>query len=97
MAPTVNKEGFFLIARFAGSLRGARRRHSGEIYGLLFVGAASTMVVWQVRHWNVSKFFRSSRDRLACMAMPQSGQWRMTGAGAARRDGIRISWACGVM
>jgi hypothetical protein len=44
------------------------------------VEAFSTMVVSQVRHRKVSKFLRLSRDLLACMATPQSGQWRMAGA-----------------
>ncbi len=51
------------------------------------------MVVWQVRHWKVSKFAKSSRDLLACMATPQSGQWRM--AGAARREIMLVSWTAG--
>jgi hypothetical protein len=36
----------------------------------------SLIVVWQVRHRKVSKSARSSRDLLACMATPQSGQGR---------------------
>jgi len=43
----------------------------------------SRIDVWQVMHWNVSKSAKSSRDLLACMAMPQTGQWRMRGRGLA--------------
>jgi hypothetical protein len=39
----------------------------------------SRMMVSQVRHWNMSKSARLSRDLAACMATPQSGQWRMAG------------------
>jgi hypothetical protein len=37
------------------------------------------ITVWQLRHSKVSKSARSSRDLLACMAMPQTGQWRTRG------------------
>jgi hypothetical protein len=39
----------------------------------------STIVVRQVWQRNVSESVRFSRDLLACMAMPQSGQWRIDG------------------
>jgi hypothetical protein len=39
----------------------------------------SRMTVSQVRHRNMSKSSRLSRDLAACMAMPQSGQGRMAG------------------
>ncbi|MBI2715254.1 MAG: hypothetical protein HYX37_12500 [Rhizobiales bacterium] len=32
------------------------------------------ITVWQLRHSNLSKCVRFSRDLLACMAMPQTGQ-----------------------
>jgi hypothetical protein len=41
----------------------------------------SRISVRQLRHSNVSKCARSPRDLLACMAMPQTGQWRMLGRG----------------
>jgi len=40
------------------------------------------MLVSHVKHRNMSKSVRSSRDFAACMAMRQTGQWRMAG----RRD-----------
>src|SRR5664279_441437 len=46
-------------------------------------GLDSRITVWQLRHWNVSKSAKSSRDLLACMAIPQTGQWRMRGRGLA--------------
>jgi hypothetical protein len=44
-------------------------------------GVALQITVWQLRHSKVSKSARSSRDLLACMAMPQTGQWRTRGRG----------------
>src|ERR1035438_2031681 len=44
-------------------------------------GVALRITVWQTRHSKVSKSARSSRDLLACMAMPQTGQWRTRGRG----------------
>ena len=41
--------------------------------------ASVMMTVWQLRHSNLSKFARFSCDLLACMAMPQIGQWRIGG------------------
>jgi len=37
----------------------------------------STIVVSQFRQVNRSKSLRFSRDLEACMAMPQTGQWRI--------------------
>jgi hypothetical protein len=40
-------------------------------------GFDSIIVVSQLRQLKVSKFRKLSCDLLACMAMPQSGQWRI--------------------
>jgi hypothetical protein len=42
-------------------------------------GVAFLITAWQLRHSNVSKSSRFSRDLLACMAIPQTGQGRMLG------------------
>src|SRR5665213_2929440 len=44
-------------------------------------GVVLRITVWQLRHSKVSKSARSSRDLLACMAIPQTGQWRTRGRG----------------
>lgn len=49
-------------------------------------GLDSRIVAWQVRHSNRSKCALSSRDFLACMAMPQIGQWRIGG----RKGGFKV-------
>jgi hypothetical protein len=55
--------------------------------GILQAGAAAggdidwRISVPQLRHSNASKCARFSCDLLACMAMPQTGQWRMLGRG----------------
>jgi hypothetical protein len=56
-----------------------RRRHG--VAGAAGRGFDSRITVSQFRHWNVSKRATSSRDLLACMATPQTGQWRMLGRG----------------
>jgi hypothetical protein len=42
-------------------------------------GVDSRITLWQIRHSKVSNSAKFSRDLLACMAIRQTGQWRMRG------------------